>query len=115
MTQQMIYVNYDEKISFLQSNGERLLQTIQSLEIEINRRKQNNQQPLECELNLLFSLVKNVLEILAEIKTCQYFKLSNQLVFYNEELYKTTCNAILADLINKFFNEYHKIQLRKKN
>ena len=115
MAHQMMIVlsNYDDRITFLRSKGDQLLQSIQSLEIGINRRKQNNEQPYQCELDLLYSMARKLLEMLAEIKTCEYFKLTHRLVFCNDELYKTTCNAILTDLINKFFNRFHQKQSKK--
>ena len=56
-------------------------------------------------------MAKKLLEMLAEIKTCEQFKLTNRSVFCNDELYKTTYNAILTELLNKFFNRIY----QKKN
>ena len=106
-SQMLIFLSsYDDRITFLRSEGDKLLQSIQSLEIGMNRRKQNNQQPHQCEIEWLYSMARKLLEMLAEIKTCEYFKLTHRLVFHNDELYKTTCNSILTDLINKFFNRF---------
>ena len=64
----------DQRIQFLRACGDQLLQQIQSLEIGMNRRKQQNQQPHLDEITLMKSSVKKLLYFLAEINTCQYFE-----------------------------------------
>ena len=44
MAQQSSDNHYNEKIQFLQSSGRQLLESIKSLEIGMNRRKQQNEQ-----------------------------------------------------------------------
>ena len=94
--------NYDQRIWFLRSQGDQLLQSIKLLEIEMNKRRQRYLQPYLYQINGICSMTENLLEMLAEIKACQYFKLTHQLVFFNEHLFKVTSHAIKKDLINKF-------------
>ena len=94
--------NYDQRIRFLRSQGDQLLQSIKLLEIEMNQRRQRYLQPYLYQINGICMMTENLLEMLAEIKTCEYFKLTHQLVFFHEELFKVTSHAIKNDLINKF-------------
>ena len=101
--QMLIFLsNYDQRIRFLRSQGDQLLQSIKSLEIEMNKRRQRYLQPYQYEINWICSMTENLLEMLAEIKACEYFKLTNRLVFFNDQLFKVTCHAIKSDLIHKF-------------
>ena len=94
--------NYDQRIRFLQSQGDQLLQSIKLLEIEMNQRRQQYLQPYLYQINGICSMTENLLEMLAEIKACEYFKLTHKLVFFHEELFKVTSHSIKMDLINKF-------------
>ena len=85
--------NYDHRIQFLRSQGDQLLESIKSLEIGMNRRKQQHQQIHMTEIDWLYSMAKNLFEMLAEIKTCEYFKMTKKLVSLNDDFYKKTCRA----------------------
>ena len=101
--QMLIFLNnYDQRIRFLRSQGDQLLQSIKSLEIGMNRRRQQYQQPHLYEIDWMQSMAINLLEMLAEIKACEYFKMTHRLVFFDDNLFKETCLAIRRDLIRKF-------------
>ena len=103
MTQQLLYClnNYNHKIQFLRTEGNQLLESIKMLEIGMNRRKQQLQQPHPDELYCLYLMTRDLLRMLAEIKTCEYFKMTQQLINFNEDLYKKTCHAFFRDLVHK--------------
>ena len=65
---------YSQRIQFLRTCVDQLLQRIQSLEIGMNRRKQQNQQPHKDEITMLKLWTKKLLYFLAEINNCQYFQ-----------------------------------------
>ena len=103
MGQSMIYNSYNyndyhERIRFLRTSGDQLLQRIQMLEIGMNRRKQQNQQPHQDEVTSLHTMVTKLLQMLAEINVCQYFQLFN----FNEYYYKQMCIRYFQDLMLKF-------------
>ena len=66
MTQAMIdhYNYYQQKIQFLRSNGDILLQRIKILETIMNKRKQQNEYPFVQQINSLYAMVKNYLKYL---------------------------------------------------
>ena len=107
--------NYDQRIQFLRSQGDQLLQSIKLLEIEMNQRRQRYLQPYLYQINGICSMTENLLEMLAEIKACEYFKLTHQLVFFHEELFKVTSHAIKKDLINKFNAKLSQKKLNEDN
>ena len=96
------YNRYNQRIQLLRANGDQLLQRIQMLEIGMNRRKQQNQQPHENEVISLRSMVKKLLEMLAEINTCQYFQVTKQLFNTNDYYYKQMCTRYFEYLMKKF-------------
>ena len=98
----LFFSNYDQKIRFLRSQGDQLLQSIKLLEIEMNQRRQRCLQPYLYQINGICSMTEMLFEMLAEIKACEYFKLTQRLVFFNDDLFKITSSAIKKDLINKF-------------
>ena len=104
MANQMVifFSNYDQRIRFLRSQGDQLLQSIKLLEIEMNQRRQRYLQPYLYQINGICSMTEMLLEMLAEIKACEYFKLTNRLVFFNDDLFKVAYHSIKKDLINKF-------------
>ena len=104
MTQSMVnyYNSYNQRIQFLRTHGDQLMQRIQMLEIGMNRRKQQCQPPHENEVNSLHSMVKKLLQMLAEINTCQYFQLTKELYNNNEYYYKQMCTRYFEDLMLKF-------------
>ena len=94
--------NYDHRIQFLRSEGDQLLESIKALEIGMNRRKQQLEQVHMTEIDWMYHFVKKLLGMLAEIKTCEYFKMTKKLVSLNDDFYKKTCNAFFTDLVRKF-------------
>lgn len=103
MTQQSLdYLNhYNRKIQFLHLCGNKLLQSILTLEIGMNRRKQQNEQ-VDDDLNRMYMMVRNFLQMLAEIKTCEYLKTTHKLFNFNDEFYICTCNVFFQDLVRQF-------------
>ena len=89
--------NYDQRIQFLRSEGDQLLESIKALEIGMNRRKQQHQQVHMTEIDWMYCLVKKLLGMLAEIKTCEYFKMIKKLVSLNDDFY-----TFFSDLVRKF-------------
>ena len=94
--------NYDQRIQFLRSQGDQLLQSIKLLEIEMNQRRQRYLQPYLYQINGICQMTEMLFEMLSEIKACEYFKLTQRLVFFDDDLFKITATAIKNDLINKF-------------
>ena len=115
MAQSMVnyYNSYNQRIQFLRAHGDQLLQTIQMLEIGMNRRKQQNQQPLDDEIKTLHSSVKKVLQMLAEINTCQYFQLTKEIYNTNDYYYKQMCFRYFQDLMLKFSLELNARRRRR--
>ena len=94
--------NYNQRIRFLRSQGDELLNSIKMLEIGMNRRKQRNEAVHLYEIDWMYSIVKNLFLMLAEIKTCEYFIISNQLIDLNDDFYKRTSHIFFSDLVRKF-------------
>ena len=94
--------NYDRRIQFLRSEGDQLLESIKSLEIGMNRRKQLHQPVHITEIDWMYFMVKKLIGMLAEIKTCEYFKMTKKLVSLNDDFYKKTCHAFFKDIVRKF-------------
>ena len=103
MAQAMVnhYKYYQQKIQFLRSSGDVLLQRIKTFEINMNKRKQQNQQPFVQDINSLNAMVKKLLQMLAEINTCQYFQLTNVPSFC-DGYYTLICNRYFEDFIRQF-------------
>ena len=95
------YNSYNQRIQFLRTCGDQLLQRIQMLEIGMNRRKQQNQQPHKDEITMLELSVKKLLYFLAEINTCQYF-LAYPFFNCTKYYYKQMCTRYYQDLMQKF-------------
>ena len=104
MAQAMVnhYNHYQQKIQFLRWNGDVLLQRINMLETKMNRRKQQNQQPIEHDVNCLNQMTKKLLQMLAEINTCQYFQLTNEPFTNGDFYYNQMCKRYFEDLIQQF-------------
>ena len=83
---------YNQRIHFLRSDGDQLLSI---LKIQIIRHEQ-------IQNEWLYSLTKHLLRMLAEIKTCEYFKMEKQLVYLNDDLYKITFGGFFKDLVRQF-------------
>ena len=113
MENQMLrYIDfYNQRIQFLRSDGDQLLDSIRMLEIQINRQKQRYERIYLYQNNWMYSMTKDLLKMLAEIKTCEYFKMTKQLVCLNDKLYKVTSRAFFRDLVRQFNS---KLNARKR-
>ena len=66
------------------------------------------------EMNHLHIMTKMLLKMLAEIKTCEYFKKEQLCVNLIDNFYFTTVEAFFSDLINKFNKKLsEKLKLRR--
>ena len=101
------YNYYQQRIQFLRANGDVLLQRIKMFETNMNRRKQQNQQPLVQNLNSLNAMVKKLLQMLAEIYTCQYFQLTYERFDY--AYFTRICSSYFENLLHEFI-----VKLRMK-
>ena len=104
MAQAMInhYNDYQQRIQFLRSSGDILLHRVKTLEINMNRRKQQNQQPFLQDIISLNAMVKKLLQMLAEINTCQYFQLTNEPFNCYSPYFTRMCNRYFEDLTRQF-------------
>lgn len=116
MTQAMIdqYNQHQQRIQLLRSTGDILLQRINILETHMNKRKQNQYQFPE-DINSLNTLVKRLLLMLAEIKTCQYFQLTFEPFSIFSSRYIEMCNRFFENLTRQFitdlqFKRYKRLQ-----
>ena len=110
------YINfYNQRIQFLRSDGDQLLQSIKMLEIQINRQRQRHEQIHLYQNNWMYSMTKDLLKMLAEIKTCEYFKMTKQLVCLNDDLYKVTFRALFRDLARQFNSKLKKKRVKRLN
>ena len=96
------YGDYTERIRYLRSTGDQLLQRIELLKTSINKRKQQNQQPNQNEITSLHAMATKLLQMLAEINVCQYFKMVNEYYYFNEYYYKQMCFKYFEDLMQQF-------------
>ena len=96
------YTYYQQQIQFLRSSGDILLDRIKTLETNMNRRKQQNQQPFQQDINSLNAMVKKLLQILAEINTCQYFQLTYEPFNCYSHYFTQMCNRYFQDLMQQF-------------
>ena len=96
------YGDYTERIRYLRSIGDHLLQRIELLETSMNKRKQQNQQPHQNELTSLQAMARKLLQTLAEINVCQYFKMVNEYFNFNDYYYKQMCFRYFRDLMLQF-------------
>ena len=97
------YLNhYNQKIQFLQLCGNELLNSIKSLEIGMNRRKHQNEQVHPDDLNRMYLMTRNFLQLLSEIKTCEYLKTTHKLFNFNDEFYITTCDVFFKNFVRRF-------------
>ena len=95
----------NQKIQLLRSTGDILLQKINRLETYLNKRKQQNQYPFKEDINLLNQLVKRQLQMLAEIKTCQYYQATFETINIFSPRYIEMCNRLFENLMRQFLND----------
>ena len=96
------YADYTERIQFLRSFGDYLLQKIQLSETNLNKGKQQNQQPLDSEIKELHGMIIKLLQSLAEINVCQYFHSINEYYYHNDFYYQQMCRRYFQDLMQQF-------------
>ena len=96
------YGNYTERIRFLRSIGDHLLQRIQCLETSMNKRKHQNKEPFYYDITQLHGMATELLQTLAEINVCQYFHLVNEYYNVNDYYYKQMCRKYFQDLMLQF-------------
>ena len=108
MLSQMNHLN--QRIQLLRSTGDISLQKINRLETYLNRRKQQNQYPLNEDINLLNQLVKSQLKMLAEIKTCEYFISCFEAISIFSPRYIEMCNSLFENLMQQFL---HDLQIKR--
>lgn len=109
MINQLNHLN--QRIQLLRSTGDISLQKINRLETYLNRRKQQNQYPLNEDINLLNQLVKSQLKMLAEIRTCQYFISCFEAISIFSPRYIEMCNSLFENLMRQFL---HDLQIKRK-
>ena len=109
------YSHYTQRIRILRSNGEHLLQKIQCLETNINKRKQQNQEPFYYDIIQLDSSARQLLQMIAEINVCQYFYLVNEYYSFNDYYYKQMCFKYFEDLMQQFNSKLNARGLNRNN
>ena len=96
------YGHYTERIRFLRTIGDHLLQQIEVLETSMNKRKSRNEQPLSNEIIKLHDMATQLLQTLAEINVCQYFYHVDEYFNFNDDYYKKMCLKYFQDLMQQF-------------
>ena len=95
--------NYQNRIYFLRSHGDILLNRIKMLEIKMNRMKQRNQEANERDINLL-----------AEINTYQYFQLTNEpFMCVNDNYFNQIRNNYFEYYIRRFITQLRLKRIRR--
>ena len=95
----------NQRIQLLRSSGDILLRKINRLETHMNKRKQQNQYPFKQDIDLLNQLVKRLLQMLAEIKTCQYYQVIFEKINIFSPRYIEMRNRLFENLIRQFIND----------
>ena len=97
MSQIMIdqFNQLNQRIQLLRSTGD-----------IINKRKQQNQYPIKRDIDLLNQLVIRLLQMLAEIKTCQYYQvIVERINIFFVTYFNKLLMIFLIQLIFKYNNE----------
>ena len=102
--QKKIYESYEREILYLRRHGNKLLQKIKQKEIKMNRRKQQNLQPNQKDLNTLNQMIKKLLRMLAFIDSYQYFQIIKEPLTYNnnETFFYEVANDYYEDALQRF-------------
>ena len=103
------YNYYQQHIQFLRSSGNILLQRVKTFETNLNRRRQQNQQPLVQDINSLNAMIKKLLQILAQINTCRYLQF-NEVFNIHSSNFTRICNRYYEDLTCQFVT---KLRIRR--
>ena len=96
------YSCYTYRIQFLQRVNDQLLQQIHVLEGDMNKRKQQNQQPFSNDIRKLHDFTTQFLFSLAEINVCQNFYLADEFYNFNSRYYKEMCRKYFEILMYQF-------------
>ena len=108
------YGHYTERIRYLRSTNEHLLQKIQCLESNLNKRKQQNKEPFYHDINELQCMVTKSLQSLAEINVCQFFHMINEYYDANDYYYKQMCRKYFDDLMQQAILQINAKQKQKR-
>ena len=101
--QNQIYKSYEREILYLQRHGNKLLQKIKQQEIKMNRRRQQNLQPNQKDLNTLNGMIKKFLRMLAFIDSYRYFQIIKEPLSYNNEtFFYEVANNYYEDILQRF-------------
>ena len=103
--------NLKQRVTLLRSTGDISLQKIKQLETYLNKRKQQNQYPLQEDINTLNQLVKSQLKMLAEIKTCEYFIACYEAISIFSQRYIEMTNTLFKGLMQQFLFD---LQMKRK-
>ena len=96
------YKSYDREILYLRREGSKLLQKIKLQEIKMNRRKQQQQQPLVRQINGLHKMIKKLIKISAFIDTYKYFQMIKEpLTYYNENFFYQLASMYYEDALKE--------------
>ena len=96
--------NYQNRIDFLRSSGDVLLDRIKMLEIKMNKKKQQNEEADKKDVNCLNAMVEKLFKMLAEINTCEYFQLINE-PFIIDSYFNQICKMYFEDYIRRFITQ----------
>ena len=99
------YSDYTERIRYLRSTNEHLLQKIQCLETNLNKRKQQNKEPFYHDINQLQCMATKFLQSLAEINVCQFFQMINEYHNANDYFYKQMCRKYFEDSMQQLISQ----------
>ena len=95
----------NQRIQLLRSTGDIVLQQINRLETRMNKRKQQNQYPIKRDIDLLNQLDIRLLQMLAEIKTCQYYQVIVERINIFSPRYIEMRNRLFENLMRQFIND----------
>ena len=97
-----LYQSYNREILYLRREGSKLLQKIKLQEIKMNRRKQQQQQPLVRQINGLHKMIKKLIKISAFIDTYKYFQMIKEpLTYYNENFFYQLASMYYEDALKE--------------
>ena len=114
MTRQYLN-NYDIRITDLRSKGDELMKSIESLTNGMERRRNQRVKMHEHDLNRFYLIVKDIFEMLSEIKICEYFKTIKKCVCLNSKYYKRTCENYFEYLVREFNRRLKEKEMKALN
>ena len=116
MAQIMInnYNQYQQQIHLLRTHGDVLLERIKILEIEMNKKKQQNKEVDIKDINSLNAMVKKLLRMLAKINTYEYYQLTNEpFIRVNDFYFNHICNNYFEDYLRRFITQLRLKRIRR--